>query len=213
MISASGACRRGGPAVYFIKSCAIENIPVRTTMKLHVDSGGRRLDIDAPPGRHLSESLAEAGIRLDLRCGGNNRCGRCRVRLLSGRFAIAGKAYDADREGPREGERLPAHPGRSRGTDRNSGFLAVPGRPADRNRLPRAPSGAASGPGETAPRLRHRHNHGGGRPRQGRRSAPHRRSAERPEPVRRQRHRPDRRRPADRRKRQPSFAAFSSKRP
>ena len=39
-------------------------------MKLHVDSGGRRLDIDAPPGRHLSESLAEAGIRLDLRCGG-----------------------------------------------------------------------------------------------------------------------------------------------
>lgn len=129
MISASGACRRGGPAVYFIKSCAIENIPVRTTMKLHVDSGGRRLDIDAPPGRHLSESLAEAGIRLDLRCGGNNRCGRCRVRLLSGRFAHCPGRRMTRTAKARARRTPPAHPGRSRGTDRNSGFLAVPGRP------------------------------------------------------------------------------------
>lgn len=119
-------------------------------MKLHVDSGGRRLDIDAPPGRHLSESLAEAGIRLDLRCGGNNRCGRCRVRLLSGRFAIAGKAYDADREGPREANACRLIPA---GVE---GRIEIPDSSLFRDGLRIetgfrcAPSGAASGPGETA---------------------------------------------------------------
>ncbi|MBS1370469.1 MAG: DUF4445 domain-containing protein [Lentisphaeria bacterium] len=70
-------------------------------MKLFVRYGGRAGAVDAPEGRPLSESLGEAGIRLDLRCGGNNRCGRCRVTLLSGRFLIAGEAYDADAQGPR----------------------------------------------------------------------------------------------------------------
>lgn len=71
-------------------------------MKLHVDFCGKRIELDAAADRYLSESLAEAGIRLDLRCGGNNRCGGCRVRLLSGRFAVAGKEYDAECEGARE---------------------------------------------------------------------------------------------------------------
>ena len=45
--------------------------------------------------RRQTESLAELleaqGCALDLRCGGNGSCGRCRVQLLSGTYRIDGK--------------------------------------------------------------------------------------------------------------------------
>lgn len=71
-------------------------------MKLRIEANGTTQTAELPDGLPLSGSLGALGIRLNLACGGNNRCGRCRVRLLAGRFRIAGEAYDADREGPRE---------------------------------------------------------------------------------------------------------------
>ena len=38
----------------------------------------------------LSEILAARGIALDMRCGGQGRCGRCRVRLISGEWQCGG---------------------------------------------------------------------------------------------------------------------------
>ena len=42
-------------------------------------------------GRKLTGSLAARGAVLDQRCDGRGRCGRCRVRLLSGIWRIEGK--------------------------------------------------------------------------------------------------------------------------
>lgn len=41
--------------------------------------------------RNLAKLLAAAGCPLDLRCGGNGTCGRCRVRLCSGEWEVDGK--------------------------------------------------------------------------------------------------------------------------
>ena len=98
----------------------------------------------------LAAQLAALGVPLDLRCGGGGRCGRCRVRLLSGQFVIAGKAYDADREGPREANACRLIPA---GVE---GRIEIPDSSLFRDGLlietgfRCAPSDAASGPGETA---------------------------------------------------------------
>ncbi|MBO4345502.1 MAG: DUF4445 domain-containing protein [Victivallales bacterium] len=46
----------------------------------------------------LSILLAEAGVPLDLRCGGKGTCGRCKVRLLSGSWNENGRHLDAPSE-------------------------------------------------------------------------------------------------------------------
>lgn len=43
------------------------------------------------PARSLDRLLAEAGCDLDLRCGGNGTCGRCRVKLLAGACSVPGR--------------------------------------------------------------------------------------------------------------------------
>ena len=43
-----------------------------------------QLTLKADGRKNLAEQLAAAGYPLDLRCGGNGTCGRCRVRLRSG---------------------------------------------------------------------------------------------------------------------------------
>ncbi len=43
------------------------------------------------PSRSLAHQLADLGFPLDLRCGGNGTCGRCRVTLLSGDWKIDGR--------------------------------------------------------------------------------------------------------------------------
>ncbi|MDD5727920.1 MAG: ASKHA domain-containing protein [Victivallales bacterium] len=43
---------------------------------------------DNSGGELLSDLITNAGIMLDLRCGGSGVCGRCRVTLISGRFSI-----------------------------------------------------------------------------------------------------------------------------
>ena len=40
--------------------------------------------------QNLAHNLAESGIPLDLRCGGNGTCGKCRVTLLSGAWEVDG---------------------------------------------------------------------------------------------------------------------------
>ncbi len=47
------------------------------------------------PARTLAHLLAEAGCPLDLRCGGNGTCGRCRVTLLAGQCTVNNRLVDA----------------------------------------------------------------------------------------------------------------------
>lgn len=89
-------------------------------MKLRIEANGVAQTAELPAGLPLSESLGALGYRLNLACGGNNRCGRCRVRLLAGRFLVAGEPYDADREGPREANSCRVVP------DGPEGAVAVP---------------------------------------------------------------------------------------
>lgn len=50
-------------------------------------------------GGLLSDGLAGAGLRLDLRCGGRGTCGRCRVRLLDGEWQEEGRLLRGDASG------------------------------------------------------------------------------------------------------------------
>ncbi len=57
-------------------------------MKLQVQVDGETRIIEVDNDCTLSQSLSDAGIELDLRCGGSGRCGKCHVELLSGRFEL-----------------------------------------------------------------------------------------------------------------------------
>ncbi|WP_417170157.1 ASKHA domain-containing protein [Victivallis sp.] len=68
-------------------------------MNLLVVCGFEQRNITAEPGVPLSASLGRNGWRLDLRCGGNGRCNRCLVELLSGKFLSGGKLLDCGENG------------------------------------------------------------------------------------------------------------------
>lgn len=70
-------------------------------MILQVTCGTERRNIVAEPEQPLSAALARNGWRLDLRCGGTGRCGRCLVELLDGVFVTGGDRYDCREGGPR----------------------------------------------------------------------------------------------------------------
>ncbi len=84
-------------------------------MKLQINTAGSHRPITAEDERALSETLGANGIRLNLACGGNNRCGRCRIRLLAGKFRISGVAYDADRQGPCDANACRVYPAGAEG--------------------------------------------------------------------------------------------------
>jgi uncharacterized 2Fe-2S/4Fe-4S cluster protein (DUF4445 family) len=44
------------------------------------------MKIPVTSSENLAEYLAGMGVALDMRCGGNGRCGRCRVKLVSGEW-------------------------------------------------------------------------------------------------------------------------------
>lgn len=46
-------------------------------------------------GRTLAAVLADRSVVLDTRCGGAGTCGRCRVKLVSGHWDVAGRVVDA----------------------------------------------------------------------------------------------------------------------
>lgn len=48
--------------------------------------------------RNLAKLLAAAGCPLDLRCGGNGTCGRCRVKLCSGEWEVDGRPLSVPAE-------------------------------------------------------------------------------------------------------------------
>ena len=56
------------------------------------------LTLKADEKKNLAEQLAAAGYPLDLRCGGNGTCGRCRVRLCSGEWETDGKPVSVPAE-------------------------------------------------------------------------------------------------------------------
>ncbi len=45
---------------------------------------GNSVVLTARPGETLSDTARRGGVRLDVPCGGNGTCGKCRVRLLAG---------------------------------------------------------------------------------------------------------------------------------
>ncbi len=47
-----------------------------------------KLTITRSHSQNLARQLAELGVPLDLRCGGNGTCGKCRVRLLAGKWKV-----------------------------------------------------------------------------------------------------------------------------
>ena len=63
-------------------------------MILQVTCGTERRSIVAAPEQPLSETLARNGWKLDLRCGGTRRCGRCLIELLAGEFLVGGERCD-----------------------------------------------------------------------------------------------------------------------
>lgn len=50
--------------------------------------------IDVPKGSTLMQGIREAGIDFDFPCGGESRCGKCRVRILEGTT----KSYEGERK-------------------------------------------------------------------------------------------------------------------
>lgn len=57
-----------------------------------------QLTLKADGRKNLAEQLAAAGYPLDLRCGGNGTCGRCRVRLRSGEWETDGRPVSVPAE-------------------------------------------------------------------------------------------------------------------
>ncbi len=68
---------------------------------LLVTCGAEQRSITAEPGVPLSATLARNGWKLDLRCGGTGRCGRCLVELFEGVFVTGGAWRDCGETGPR----------------------------------------------------------------------------------------------------------------
>lgn len=70
-------------------------------VNLLVTCGAEQRSITAAPESPLSATLARNGWKLDLRCGGTGRCGRCLVELLDGVFVTGGARCDCGGTGPR----------------------------------------------------------------------------------------------------------------
>lgn len=55
-------------------------------VKILVEDQGKKYD--CPAGSTLIKTLREHGVRLDAPCGGSGRCGKCRVRVVSGELPV-----------------------------------------------------------------------------------------------------------------------------
>ncbi len=69
---------------------------------LEIYFNNKSLKTDAKKGQLLSKLISDAGIMLDLRCGGSGICGRCKVTLLSGTFSIKDKVVEVRKGEPVE---------------------------------------------------------------------------------------------------------------
>ena len=49
-----------------------------------INTDGKKISLQAPKGRQLKGLIADAGIFFSMPCGGTGRCGKCKVRFLSG---------------------------------------------------------------------------------------------------------------------------------
>lgn len=55
-------------------------------IKILVEDQGKKYDCEA--GSVLIDTLRENGVRIDAPCGGSGRCGKCRVRVVSGELPV-----------------------------------------------------------------------------------------------------------------------------
>lgn len=53
-------------------------------MLISINTGGKKTTLQALAGRQLRGLLSDAGISYSYPCGGNGRCGKCKVRFISG---------------------------------------------------------------------------------------------------------------------------------
>ena len=53
-------------------------------MLITINTGENKVSLQAPKGRQLKGLLSDAGISFSYPCGGSGRCGKCKVRFLSG---------------------------------------------------------------------------------------------------------------------------------
>lgn len=63
-----------------------------------VEDQGKKYDCEA--GSVLIDTLREHGVRIDAPCGGSGRCGKCRVRVVSGELSVTAedRAFLSERE-------------------------------------------------------------------------------------------------------------------
>lgn len=66
---------------------AAERTPLRTPLRVRFEPAG--VETDAEPGMSLYDLALMAGVDTDAPCGGQGRCGRCRVRLADPRARSA----------------------------------------------------------------------------------------------------------------------------
>ena len=64
----------------------IDNRTKNRMIKILVEDQGKKIDCEA--GSVLMDALWEHGVRIDAPCGGSGRCGKCRVRVVSGDLPV-----------------------------------------------------------------------------------------------------------------------------
>ncbi len=59
-----------------------------------------KVTVTRQQGLTLAQQLEATGVALDLRCGGQGTCGRCRVRLIEGALLLDGRPVAAQADVP-----------------------------------------------------------------------------------------------------------------
>ena len=75
-----------------------DNMTKNSMIKILVEDQGKKYDCEA--GSVLIDTLREHGVRIDAPCGGSGRCGKCRVRVVSGELPVTAedRAFLSERE-------------------------------------------------------------------------------------------------------------------
>ena len=77
---------------------SVDTMTNKSMIKILVEDQGKKYDCEA--GCVLIDTLREHGVRIDAPCGGSGRCGKCRVRVVSGELPVTAedRAFLSERE-------------------------------------------------------------------------------------------------------------------
>ena len=65
---------------------SVDTMTNKSMIKILVEDQGKKIECEA--GSVLIDTLREHGVRIDAPCGGSGRCGKCRVRVMSGELPV-----------------------------------------------------------------------------------------------------------------------------